>query len=181
MPSVIDDIKQSKGYILGVISFATAVGAFLTQVMHFALEPTVASVFGLAAMILYMGFLMRRSEERQCKALKEHEVVSQGEIQKFVDILKKIENDGIENQRSLMRLEMDNLMAREPYNHDTIIAYAERYFLDLNGDWKQTDRFLNWVEKENEAGRPVHIPPELFSNVHIKHTRERINEVNGEV
>lgn len=181
MPSVIDDIKQSKGYILGVISFATAVGAFLTQVMHFKPEPTIISVFGLAAMILYIGFLMHRLEERQCKALREHETVSQGEIQKFVDMLKKIENDGLENQRALLRLEMDNLMAREPYNHDTIIAYAERYFLDLNGDWKQTDRFLDWVEKENEAGRSVHIPPELFSNVHTKHTRERIDEVNGKV
>lgn len=96
-------------------------------------------------------------------------------------MLKKIENNGLENQRSLMRLEMDNLMVREPYNHDTIIAYAERYFLDLNGDWKQTDRFLDWVEKENKAGRPVHIPPELFSNVHTKHTRERIDEVNNKI
>lgn len=181
MPSVIDDIKQSKGYVLGVISFATAVGAFLTQIMHFKPEPTIASVFGSAAVILYIGFLMRRSEERQCKALREHEAVSQVEIQKFVDMLKKIENDGLENQRALMRLEMDNLMAREPYNHDTIIAYAERYFLDLNGNWKQTDRFLDWVDKENEAGRSVHIPPELFSNVHIKHTKERIDEVNGKV
>lgn len=177
MPSVIDDIKQSKVYILGVISFATAVGAFLTQVMHFKPEPTIISVFGLAAMILYIGFLMHRLEERQCKALREHETVSQGEIQKFVDMLKKIENDGLENQRALLRLEMDNLMAREPYNHDTIIAYAERYFLDLNGDWKQTDRFLDWVEKENNAGRPVHIPSELFSNVHIKHTNERLTNV----
>ena len=177
MPSVIDDIKQSKVYILGVISFATAVGAFLTQVMHFKPEPTIISVFGLAAMILYIGFLMHRLEERQCKALREHETVSQGEIQKFVDILKKIENDGLENQRALLRLEMDNLMAREPYNHDTIIAYAERYFLDLNGDWKQTDRFLDWVEKENEAGRSVHIPQELFANVHIKHTNERLTNV----
>ena len=177
MPSVIDDIKQSKGYVLGVISFATAVGAFLTQVMHFKPEPTIASVFGSAAVILYIGFLMRRSEERQCKALREHEAISQGQIQQFVGMLEKIENDGLENQRALMRLEMDNLMAREPYNHDTIIAYAERYFLDLNGNWKQTDRFLDWVEKENEAGRPVHIPPELFSNVHIKHTNERLTNV----
>ena len=177
MPSVIDDIKQSKVYVLGVISFATAVGAFLTQVMHFKPEPTIASVFGSAAVILYIGFLMRRSEERQCKALREHEAISQGQIQQFVGMLEKIENDGLENQRALMRLEMDNLMAREPYNHDTIIAYAERYFLDLNGNWKQTDRFLDWVEKENEAGRPVHIPPELFSNVHIKHTNERLTNV----
>ena len=177
--SVMDDIKSCKGYILGVIAFATTVAGFLTQVFHFKPEPTITAVSCFAVLVLYMGLLIRRSEQRQTRSLIRHEKWAEKQMDGYDEKLDKIIDFQKENQRSLIRIEMNQLIEREPYNHDTIIAYAERYFLELSGDWKQTDKFLDWVEKENKEGRSVHIPSELFVNVHTKHTRERMSELNN--
>lgn len=170
--NVIEDIKTSKTYILGVLAFATAVAGFLTQVWHFAPEPTILIVAGFTLLILYLGFLINRSEKRQSLALKQHEDLSQGQVAQILGSLERLENGSIENQRSLIRIEMNQFIETEPQNHDTILAYAERYFLELKGDWKQTDKFLQWIDKENEAGRKVYVPTELLTNVNNKYKGE---------
>ena len=48
-------------------------------------------------------------------------------------------------------------MLQHPHNHDTILKMAEKYFITLKGDWYETNRFLDWVEKEN-----IHLPPSLI-------------------
>lgn len=171
--TVIDDIKQSKAYILGVVAFATAVAGFLTQALHFRTEPTILVVAGFSFLILYIGFLIKRSEDRQEEARKKHRSEENQQMTQIMSSLNRLEEGSVENQRAITRVEMNDLIAREPHNHDTIIAYAERYFISLRGDWKQTDRFLNWVESENKQGRPVHVPEALFTNVQAKYARER--------
>lgn len=170
--AVLDDIKSSKGYILGVIAFATAVGAFLTQVLHFKTEPTLASVTGMAVLILYMGWLIQQSEKRQEARLKAHEDEMKvkmtgydGQLATIIDICK-------ENQLSSLRTEMDNEIARNPSNHDTILRYAQKYFIELGGDWVQTDKFFAWAESEKEAGRTVHMPPMLMNYIMTKREEE---------
>ena len=171
--AVLDDIKTSKGYILGVIAFATAVGAFLTQVLHFKTEPTLASVAGMAVLVLYLAWLIQQSEKRQEARMKAHEkdvevkmVGYDNQLAMIIDICK-------ENQLSSLRTEMGNVIKRNPENHDTILKYAERYFVELDGDWVQTDLFFGWIERENEAGRTVHIPPQLRDAVYYKREKEQ--------
>lgn len=170
--AVLDDIKSSKGYILGVIAFATAVGAFLTQVLHFKTEPTLASVAGMAVLILYMAWLIQQSEKRQEARMKAHEEEVKvkmsgydGQLVTIIDICK-------ENQLSSLRTEMDNEIARNPSNHDTILRYAQKYFIELGGDWVQTDKFFAWAESEREAGRAVHMPPMLMNYIMTKREEE---------
>lgn len=170
--AVLDDIKTSKGYILGVIAFATAVGAFLTQVLHFKTEPTLASVAGMAVLVLYLAWLIQQSEKRQEARMKAHEDEMKVKMSGYDGQLTTIINICKENQLSSLRTEMDNEIARKPSNHDTILRYAQKYFIELGGDWVQTDKFFAWVESERKAGRPVHMPPMLMNYIMTKREEE---------
>lgn len=171
--AVLDDIKSSKGYVLGVIAFATTVGTFLIQVLHFRPEPTLTAVASLAVFVLFLSWLIDRSEKRSEKRLKEHETAMNQKIDGYDSKLDKIYDMSLENQRSSIRIEMNSYIRNDPNNHDTILAYAEKYFVELNGDWKETDIFFGWIEAEDEAGRTVHIPPQFRDAVYYKRELER--------
>lgn len=68
---------------------------------------------------------------------------------------------------------MDNEIFRRPENHDTIIKYGYRYFVELDSDWVETEKFEAWMEAEKNAGRPVHLPRELLSNITHKAELEK--------
>ena len=172
MARVIDDIKNSKGYILGVVAFATAISAFLTTVLGLAPEPTLISVAGGATVLLYIGWLIQKSEQRQSDALKAHEDFSLKKTEEIAKSLETIKEITIENQRASIRIEMNDTITRTPDNHDTILRYAERYFGELDGDWVETDLFMSWVDSENNAGRKVHANPELMKNITAKYLGE---------
>ena len=170
--AVLDDIKSSKGYILGVIAFATAVATFLTTAMGFRKEPTITAVAGLAVFVLYLSWLIDRSEKRQIKRLKEHNKETNARMASYDKTLECLTGIAKETQLSTLRIEMDNEMARNPANHDTILRYAEKYFIELGGDWVHTDKFYAWVESEKEAGRPVRVPPILLEKVNMAKAKE---------
>ena len=171
--SAIDDIKQAKGYILGLIAFATGVATFLTQVWHFKLEPTIILVAAFSLLVLAIGFLIHNSEKRQSGALKDHIVTADKKVDEIQKTLGEIKDITIENQKASLRIEMNNEIKRHPENHDTILRLAERYFCLLSGDWVQTDVFLNWVDAEKTQGRIVHVPSNLLRNVETKNQIER--------
>ena len=173
--AVLDDIKSSKGYILGVIAFATAVATFLTTAMGFRKEPTITAVAGLAIFVLYLSWLIDRSEKRQIKRLEEHNKETNARMAGYDKTLECLTGIAKETQLSTLRIEMDNEMTRNPANHDTILRYSEKYFIELGGDWVQTDKFYAWVESEKKAGRIVHIPPVLMNHITTKREEEHTN------
>lgn len=170
--AVLDDIKTSKGYILGVLAFATAVGAFLTQVLHFRTEPTLAAVAFFALFVLYLSWLIDKSEKRQVKRMEDHNAEINTKLANYDDTLACLKDYAKETQLATLRIEMGNVIVRNPANHDTILKYAQRYFIELGGDWVMTDTFFEWAESENEAGRPVHMPPALMNNIQTKRESE---------
>ena len=168
--TVIDDIKEAKGYILGLIAFATGVATFLVQVWHFRFEPTVILVAAFSLLILAIGYLIHNSEKRQSKALQEHINTADAKVDAIQSTLNEIKDITLENQRTALRIEMGNEIKRRPENHDTIMRMAERYFTPiskggLEGNWVMSDAFQNWVKAENQAGRPVSVPPTLMKEV----------------
>ena len=171
--AVLDDIKTSKGYILGVLAFATAVGAFLTQVLHFRTEPTLAAVAFFALFVLYLSWLIDKSEKRQEQRMAEHNKEIGARLANYDETLSCLKDYAKETQLATLRIEMDNEMARNPANHDTILRYAEKYFIELGGDWVQTDKFFAWAESERDAGRPVRMPPALMNNIQTKREAEK--------
>ena len=81
-----------------------------------------------------------------------------------------IEESLNEIKASTLRTEMNNEIYRNPQNHDTIIRMAEKYFGKkedggLNANWVEKELFLTWVDKENEAGREVHLPKALITQL----------------
>lgn len=168
----LEDLRTLKGYALGVVGFATTISAILIQALHFPIEPTLLTVAGFALVMLLIAFLINRSEQRQKALLKSHieeEDMIFGELKEDLGYLKDM---ALESQRSTLRIEMNDEMHRNPANHDTIIKMAERYFVDLKGDWVMTSLFLDWVDNEKEAGREVHVPTGLLANVTEKHIED---------
>ena len=62
--TIFEDLKKIKGYILGVIAFATAVSVFFTQVLNLPIQPVLATMFIATICMLFIGFLIEKSEER---------------------------------------------------------------------------------------------------------------------
>ena len=165
MTQAVEDLKTLKNYALGIAGFSTTISAILIQVFHTKPEPTIVCVIGFALALLLIGYLINKAEQRQALALKDHQGESEAIMQEFRDDLTYLKKMALENQRSGLRTEMNGEIYRNPANHDTILQLAHRYFIEMGGDWVQTDLFLNWVDNENKAGRPVHIPTELLQTV----------------
>lgn len=74
-------------------------------------------------------------------------------IDGFDKRLDSIDNVLLDIQKSTLRTEMSNEMARHPENHDTILKMAEKYFGKkeeggLQANWYMSSKFLDWAEKE---------------------------------
>lgn len=163
--TAVEDLKTLRNYILGVIAFASAVSTFLIQVFHFPVETTLAGVVGLGVVFLAVVFLINRAEKRSQLMIREHIDEAAHDTERLVGKLESIDSVLIDIQKSTLRTEMNDEITRHPHNHDTILRMAQKYFVDLQADWIETDIFLSWVDAEKQAGRPVNIPPQLFSAV----------------
>lgn len=159
------DVKVIAAYITGVLSFATAVAAFFVKALGFRQDTTIGVVTVLSVLFLLIAFLIHRSEKRtllEIERVRAESIALRKAHDADLQYLKKM---ALETQRSSLRTEMDNEIFRRPENHDTIIKYAYRYFVELDSDWVETEKFQAWIDKENAAGRTVHLPRELLSNV----------------
>lgn len=170
MKNSIEDLKTLRNWILGVATFATSISTFLVQALHFRLEPTLLVVLAFSILIIVIVFLINRVEKRQEEKLESHIKHSETNTTKLNNRLDFIDKVLLDIQRSTLRTEMNNEIARHPENHDTILRMAQRYFLPveaggLGANWVQADLFLSWAEKENAKGRPVHIPVDLSQAV----------------
>lgn len=171
--TIFDDIKEIKGYILGVIAFATAVAVFLTQIAKFPMDVTLAGVTFSSVYMVFVGFLINKSEQRQTIALKKQDEKSVERVEAFRSAVEEIKNLAIETRLDNLRTLLTLYIHDQPENHDTILKIAERYFLEFGGDWVMTDEFLRWADSETEEGRKVHIPSNLLSTIKLREKEEK--------
>lgn len=163
-----DDLKALKNWAIGIVGFSTTISAVLVQILHFPVEPTLLCVLGFAGIMLLVVYLINKSEQRQKRLLQSHAEESVQITKDFDKRLDSIDEILLDIQRSTLRTEMNDEIARHPENHDTILKMAEKYFCQLKSDWVQTSLFLAWVESEEKAGRKVHIPQELLNTVNAR-------------
>ena len=170
--TVFDDLKDCKGYIIGVISFATAVGAFMVEVMGFKKEPAILGVVCVAVCMLFIGFMINKSEKRQQEELESQKALSLKRTNDLTGMLDELKTLSLETRLDCLRTLLTTYINTQPHNHDTILKIAQRYFVEYEGDWVMTDEFLKWADSETEAGRKVHIPANLLNTVNIRKSEE---------
>ena len=167
------DVKAIAAYIVGVLSFATAVAAFFVKALGFRQDTTIGVVTVLSVLFLLTAYLIHRSEKRSLAEIERVRAESIALRKAHYEDLQYLKKMALENQRSSLRTEMENEIYRRPENHDTIIRYAYKYFVEFDSNWVETDKFQAWIDEENAAGRPVHLPRELLSNVASKIALEK--------
>lgn len=163
--SVLDDIKAIKGCVIGVLTFATAVSAFLVEVCEFNPERTLLIVAGFAMTMIFMGLFLQRSENRQYANVRKHESDVKLVTDKYDQTLKDLHELAIQTRLDTLRVQLTQYYQYSPQNHDTILKLAEKYFLEMHGDWVATDEFGRWITSESKKGRPVTVPHELMSSI----------------
>ena len=156
--TVMNDIKTSKGYILGVIAFATAVSAFLIEVFNFKSGPTICAVACFAILILYVGFLISRSEARQKQALEAHQSLVNGRMDVFEGDIGFLKDMAVESKRDALRTQLSFHMHTNPDNEDTILLIAREYFVKYHGDWYMTKEVNEWGKDHG-----FQLPPDILT------------------
>lgn len=156
--TVFDNIKELKGWIAGAIGFDATITALLVTIFQVDAVKTTIATTATTIVALALVFLIYRSETRSRQELQNHIEEANEQVKSInagIDELKDIVKDAA---KSTLRLEINEEMAKNPHNHDTILKMGEKYFCPpMNGDWYMTNRFLDWAEKEN-----VHLPPTLI-------------------
>lgn len=173
--SSINHLVSTWGKMTAIIASLTGVAVFLANM--FGWEDSITlSVVALVAIILIITAAMI---DRVSRNQTEHDIEQDTKIdiitKSMDERLCKIEALAHEGLCSSLRTEMNSAMRHQPENHDLIMMYAERYFNTLGANWSETAIFMNWVDKENAAGRPINIPPQLFQNIEKARMHEKSN------
>lgn len=171
--TVFDDLKEIKGYILGVTAFATATSVFFTQVFNLPIQPVLDTVLVATICMLFIGLLIVKSEKRQRIALQKQEEKSAARVKSFKESVNEIKNLVVETRLDNLRTLLTLYMHGQPENHDTILKIAQKYFVEYQGNWVMTDEFLKWAENENAQGRKVHVPAGLLATIQARVKEEK--------
>ena len=155
--TVLDNVKEMKGWIMGAIAFDASVTSILVAVFSVDAVKTTSATTATMVVALAIIFLIYKSEARSRDRLEAHIEEANSSVKEINDGIIELKKMAQENGKSTLRLEINEEMLRNPHNHDTILKMGEIYFCDMQGDWYMTNRFLDWVEKEG-----IHLPPALM-------------------
>lgn len=155
--TVFDNVKEMKGWVMGAIGFDAAVTTLLITIFEVDAVKTTIATTATTIVALAIIFLIYKSEARSRKELQDHVEEANSLVEEVKSGVEEIKSMVKETGKSTLRLEISQEIERNPHNHDTILKMGEKYFVEMDGDWYMTNRFLDWVEKEN-----IHLPPSLM-------------------
>ena len=163
--TVLDNVKETKGWIMGVIAFDASITSLLVAVFNVDAVKTTIATTVTTIVALAIIFLIYKSEARSRDRLEAHIEEANKSIKEMEGRFDSIDEVLLEIRRSSLRIELGNEIRNHPENHDTIIKMAEKYFRKiekggLEGNWVMEDVFKNWVGSEQGKGRPVNVPKE---------------------
>lgn len=102
------------------------------------------------------------SERKDLKEQRSIENILDDKLSPIISCLDKLDKHRSKQDKELKETRLDTtriqlmmLIEHQPYNHDTIIKVAERYFLELDGNWIMAAEFLDWSEKEKVKVSPL--------------------------
>ena len=138
--TIFEDLKKIKGYILGVIAFATAVSVFFTQVLNLPIQPVLATMFIVTIFMLFIGFLIEKSEKRQRIALQKQEEKSVARVESFKESINEIkDNVTLDSEKKIQSV-------RKAYNKCT--DRAKKYINNYE-DLVKSEETLSTLKVEN--------------------------------
>lgn len=155
--TVWDNVKEMKAWILGAIAFDASVTTLLVTIFKVDMVKTTIATTATTLVALAIIFLIYKSEARTKTELQKHIESSNKLVSELRQDVSEIKKMILDNGKSTLRIEINEEMLQNPHNHDTILKMAEKYFCSMKGDWYMTNRFLDWVDKEN-----IHLPPSLI-------------------
>lgn len=120
----------------------------------------VALVGGLAGIITAIKGIFEYIDKRKGNTI---EAQVQKAIQPLIEKIDALEEHNRRQDEQLIQIHLDTTrtqlyfkMEHDTHNHDTIFKIANRYFVELHGDWVATVDFLNWAKKEKiEIPKPI--------------------------
>lgn len=185
--SVWTDISKTWGRIAAVLAAVGGAATFVTKVFNTSPELTYSVFAALGLMLLIISFYVDKQtlylhEEiilYEQRARKDFYDAIQKDRQEMANI-KKESNERAEKldttidkvlavteetRKDTVRIQLLMILSHQPENTDTILKLAEKYFIDLDGDWYMTNVFGKWA-KEHDITIPVNIL-QAMSNNHI--------------
>ena len=96
-------------------------------------ENIILGILGGGNLILFIKFLIERHDKKVEKAEDKEKEHIQGTF-------KKLEKDGLRTQLLL-------LILMKPEEVSEILTIAQRYFVDLKGNWYMTSIFAKWCDE----------------------------------
>lgn len=153
--TVLDNVKEMKGWIMGAIAFDAAVTTLLVTIFEVDLVKTTIATTATTLVALAIIWLIYRSEKRMSSQLKEH-------IKDSNDLRTELRNCMEENRgimrdirKDTLRIQLSQYLKDQPENIDTILKIAEEYFVKLKGDWYMTSEFNKWAKNHDIVVPPI--------------------------
>lgn len=87
------------------------------------------------------------------------------ENKKNIEDLAKVVDD---IRGDTIRLQLNDLIERDPQNIDTILKVAEFYFIDMQKNWWMASKFKKWAKQHD-----VEVPDHLLYIVNHEHEKKK--------
>ena len=191
--SVWNDISKGWGRIAGVITAVGVSATFITKIFNTSPELTYSLFGGLGVILLIISFYVDKQTEYTHEEIIKSEKRTKDDFSKSIQDLsdlmyhgkdetyklkedsdKKIAiiNDNIskileiseDTRIDTVRIQLMMIMTHDPDNVDTILKLAQKYFVELNGDWYMTSEFYKWAKKHD-----VTVPTNIYNAIDNNH------------
>lgn len=140
MLKLLDEASENAKRVSAVVAGVTAVSALIVTITGWnpAYVTLITSVFGV---LLFIASLMM--DKTINKVSEKIDLVER----KFSEETAAIRQLNLEQDLSLKRLELLNLISHTPENKVEIERVAKHYFVTLKGDWYATKVYSKWAEE----------------------------------
>ena len=196
--SVWNDIAKTWGRIAGVLAAVGLVATAVVKIFNAPPELTYSLFAALGLILLIISFYVDKQTEytyqeivayehkaradftKNIKETKQQMLDMKEDSNKKIDTLtknvEKVLKISKETRQDTIRIQLLMIMEHQPDNIDTIIKLAEKYFIELKGDWYMTNEFNKW-----EKAHDVIVPANIYKAIDGNHEeKEEENNNNKE-
>lgn len=194
--SVWSDIAKTWGRIAGVLAAVGLVATAVVKIFNTPPELTYSLFAALGLILLIISFYVDRQTEYTYQEIVAYEHKARADFTKIIketrqqmldmkeDSNKKIDTltENVEKvlkisketRQDTIRIQLLMIMEHQPDNIDTIVKLAEKYFIELKGDWYMTNEFNKW-----EKAHDVIVPANIYKAIDDNHGEREEEEENN--